>query len=216
MNTIQENQIKATKYYDKFASIYDWVSSKPYYSKPREFAIKQLNLAPHQTVLNIPCGTGQNFEYFQKQLQNTGKIIGIDISAGMLKKATQKVNTNNWKNIQIIKSDATKINTNWINEQFKTDLQFDSIFCDLGLSGFPDWENIIDNLISILKPNGIIVIMDWYIDKPSVRGRFIKWIGKGEVDRPLYQYMGRKVNNFKLNPTFKSGEMFVASGRKKA
>tara|TARA_B100002019_G_scaffold270039_1_gene263332 strand:- start:846 stop:1106 length:261 start_codon:yes stop_codon:yes gene_type:complete len=77
-------------------------------------------------------------------------------------------------------------------------LKFDSIFCDLGLSGFPNWEKVIDNLITLLKPNGKIVIMDWYIYKPSFRGAFIKLIGKGEVNRPLYQYLESKVADFEL------------------
>jgi hypothetical protein len=48
-----------------------------------------------------------------------------------------------------------------------------------------------------------------------LRGKFIKWIDKGEVNRPLYQYMENKVDNFVLNHSLKSGEMFVAIGTKK-
>lgn len=215
MNEIKEKQKKATQYYDRFAKIYDWISSKSYYHKPREFAIKALNLERNQKVLNIPCGTGQNFEYFQKYLTNTGDIIGIDLSQGMLEKAKEKIDKNEWKNIQLFTADATKINIEWINLNIKQDIKFDSILCDLGLSGFPEWEKVIDNLIALLKPNGKIVIMDWYIDKPSLRGSFIKWIGKGEVDRPLYQYLERKIDHFKLNNSFKNGQMFVASGIKR-
>lgn len=215
MNSIEEKQTQATKYYDKFAKVYDWISSKSYYRKPREFAIKELNLKPNQIVLNIPCGTGQNFEYYQKYLSNTGTIIGIDISQGMLEKAIEKVHKHNWKNIQTFKVDARNINEEWIKKEFKAEIKFESIFCDLGLSGFPEWERIIDNLIALLKPNGKIVIMDWYIDKSSLRGKFIKWIGKGEVNRPLYQYLETRVSNFQLNNSFKSGQMFVATGTKK-
>jgi len=215
MNTIEEKQIKAIKYYDRFAKIYDLVSSKSYYRKPREYAIKELNLDTNQMVLNIPCGTGQNFEYYQKYLSDTGTIIGIDLSQGMLEKARDKIDKNEWKNIQLLTADATNINAEWINENIKKDLKFDPILCDLGLSGFPEWERIIDNLISFLKSDGKIVIMDWYIDKPSLRGHFIKSIGKGEVNRALYQYLEDKVTDFKVNQSFKSGQMFVASGTKK-
>ncbi len=215
MTNIEEKLGKAIKYYDRFAKIYDWVSSKSYYSKPRDLAIKELNLDKNQNVLNIPCGTGQNFEFYQKYLFNTGSIIGIDLSQGMLEKAQEKIDKNNWKNIQLFTADATKIYTEWINANIKQGFKFDSILCDLGLSGFPEWESIIDNLISLLKPNGKIVIMDWYIDKPSLRGSFIKWIGKGEVNRPIFQYLENKVAGFKLNNSFKNGNMFVASGTKK-
>ena len=215
MTTIEEGQTKAIKYYDKFSKVYDFFSSKRYYHKPREFAIKEMDLHKNQIVLNIPCGTGQNFEYFQKSMLNTGKIIGIDLSEGMLSIAKDKVEKNGWKNIKIIKEDATQINSEWVKKEFGKDLKFDSILCDLGLSGFPKWELIIDNLISLLKPNGKLVIMDWYIEKRTLRGEFIKWVGKGEVNRPLWQYMKGKVSNFKLDNSFKGGDMFVSSGNKK-
>ena len=215
MNILEEKQTKATKYYDRFSIVYDWISSKSYYKKPRDFAFEKLNLSNNQLVLNIPCGTGQNFEYYQKFLSNSGKIIGIDLSQGMLEKAKEKIKKNNWNNIQTFKENATKIDSEWIKKEFKAELKFDSIFCDLGLSGFPKWEEVIDNLISLLKTNGKILIMDWYIEKPSFRGNFIKWIGKGEVNRKLYQYLENKVNNFELNNSFKNGQMFVASGTKK-
>ncbi len=202
-------------YYDKFSKVYDWVSSRRYYHKPREFAIKEMGLNKEQIILNIPCGTGQNFEYFQKYMINTGRVIGVDLSEGMLLKAKEKVKNNNWSNIEIIKGDATQITSEWIKEKLDSDLKFDAILCDLGLSGFPEWELVIDNLISILKPNGKIVMMDWYIEKKNWRGAFIKWIGKGEVNRPLWQYMENKVANFNLKNSFKGGDMFVASGNKK-
>lgn len=207
------NQEKATAYYDNFSKVYDFLSPKIYYHRPRKHAIEQLELQKYQTILNLPCGTGQNFSYFQNYLVKTGQIIGIDLSNGMLKKAEQKVKKNHWQNIKIIKDDATKIDATWIKEHFG-ELKIDAILCDLGLSGFPQWQQVIDNLINILEPNGKIVIMDWYIEKPSLRGAFIKWIGKGEVNRPIWQYLQSKVGQFEIK-TFKQGDVFVASGNKK-
>ncbi len=206
------NQEKATKYYDKFSKVYDLVSSERYYYKSRKYAIEQLGLKKHQTVLNLPCGTGQNFSYFQNYLHQTGQIIGIDLSNGMLEKAQQKIIKQEWENIKILKGDATKVNSLWI-EKHLGEIKIDAILCDLGLSGFPKWEEVIDNLLGILSPNGKIVIMDWYIEKTSLRGQFIKWIGKGEVNRPIWQYFEAKVNQFEIK-TFKQGDVFVASGIK--
>ena len=129
----------------------------------------------------------------------------------MLEKARKKQNENNWNNIKIIKEDATQITSAWINES----IQVDSIFCDLGLSDFPDWKKIIDNMLSILSPNGRLVIMDWYIPKQTIRSKFIKWIGKGEVDRPIYQYLENQVSDFAVNTSFNRGGVFVATGIKK-
>lgn len=208
-------QAKAIKFYDKFSKIYDWISSDYYYRIPRKFAIQKLVVKQNQTILNIPCGTGQNFKYFQEFLKQTGKIIGIDLSEGMLAQAKNKIRKHDWNNLQILCDDATKINRAWVNSNLEENLEFDSILCDLGLSGFPEWEQVIDNLISLLKPDGKLVVMDWYIEKPSLRGNFIKWIGKGEVNRPIYQYMEKRLSKFELNNSFKNGEMFVAIGTKR-
>ena len=205
---------EAINYYDNFSKFYDWLSPKCYYHKARKFAIQQLQLEEDATVLNLPCGTGQNFEYFQKYMNGTGLIIGIDLSDGMLEKAKKKQSENNWNNIQIIKEDATQINTIWIKENISDSIQVDTIFCDLGLSGFPKWQKIIDNMLSILPHNGRLVIMDWYISKPTLRGKFVKWIGKGEVARPIYQYLESQVSNFTVNNTFNRGDVFVATGIK--
>lgn len=60
------------------------------------------------------------------------------------------------------------------------------------------------------------ILIDWEIEKPSLRGEFIKWIAKGDVNRPLYEYTENKIDNFVLNNSLKSGEMFVAIGTKKS
>ena len=203
------------RYYDRFSKVYDWISSKRYYHAPRQFAIQELNLQERHIVLNIPCGTGQNFDYFQPYLKNTGLIVGIDLSAGMLTIANNKIRKNHWTNVQLFKEDAVNVQMEWIKKHLNSNQKFDAILCDLGLSGIPHWETVIDNMLSLLQPNGKIVIMDWYMAKPNLRGKFIQWIGKGEVTRPIYQYLETRVNNFQLNNSFKKGEMFVASGTKR-
>lgn len=60
-----------------------------------------------------------------------------------------------------------------------------------------------------------MVIMDWYLPKPSLWGAFIKWIGKGEVNRPIYQYLKTKVAEYSVNTSFNRGGVFVATGIKK-
>ncbi|WP_341224780.1 methyltransferase domain-containing protein [uncultured Arcticibacterium sp.] len=205
---------KAINYYDIFAQVYDLFSPKWYYHEARDYSIKQLQLKEGDTILNLPCGTGQNFEYIQEYINNTGLIIGIDLSDGMLRKAKRKVNQNDWKNIHIIQEDATKVNTTWLATQYDNTLRADVILCDLGLSGFPAWEKVIDNLYELLAPQGRLVIMDWYLPKPTLRGELIKWIGKGEVDRPIYQYLQSKTNDFSVNTSFNRGGVFVATGIK--
>jgi ubiquinone/menaquinone biosynthesis C-methylase UbiE len=213
-NELAIRQQEVVEYYDWFSKFYDLFSGDWYYGRARRFAVEQLQLVEGQSVLNLPCGTGLNYRHFQNYLSQTGLIIGIDLSSGMLRKATQKTELNHWDNVINLMGDATQITSDWIEEHVDQQADVDAVLCDLGLSGFPDWETIIDNLLSMLRPNGRIVIMDWYIPKPTIRGSFIKWIGKGEVDRPLYQYLETRVANFSVSREFCRGGVFVASGNR--
>lgn len=216
MNGTKEEQDKAIEYYDKISGIYDFISNW-YYKKARKYAIEKLEIKKGQTVLNIPCGTGVNFKYFQSILENTGLIIGIDLSGGMLNQAKQKTEKKGWTNINLELENATKIDQNWLTEYSKRNgpIEINAVLCDLGLSGLPEWQKIIDNMISILGPNGNIVILDWYLEKSGPLAKFVKWIGKGEVDRPLWQYLQTKVSDFEIEKFGLFNGVFVASGTKK-
>lgn len=210
-----EEQVKAIAYYDKISGIYNFISNW-HYKTARKYAIEKLELKKGQTILNVPCGTGVNFKYFQGALENSGLIIGIDLSSGMLDHAKRTIKKNAWTNIDLVFENATNIDQNWIEEfsEQKGQIKIDAILCDLGLSGLPEWQKIIDNMISILRPNGKIVILDWYLEKSSPLSKFVKWIGKGEVDRPLWQYLKSNISDFEAEKFGISKGVFVASGTK--
>jgi len=134
----------------------------------------------------------------------------------MLEKAQRKIQKHHWNNIHMIQQDVRSIDQKWLEDFSKNEnkpIAIDAILCDLGLSGFPDWQLVIDHLISVLRPGGRIVIMDWYMEKKTLRGAFVEWIGKGEVTRPIWQYLKTQVVDFKLDHTFNRGGVFVASGK---
>lgn len=207
---------KARSYYDRFSRVYDWLSPKSYYHKARQEAVDRLDLQEGQTVLNVPIGTGQNLEYFQHYLKGTGKIIGVDLSEGMLSKAFDKVQEQKYPNVVLHNSDVSVLNAAWIRQNIEVNSEqpMDAVLCDLGLSGFEDWRGVVDNLLDVLKPEGKFVVMDWLIEKPSLRGEFVKWIGGGEVDRPIPSYLETKLDGFVFDHSFNRGGIFVASGFK--
>ncbi len=209
-----ERQETAKLYYNRFSKVYDLLSPKAYYHKARFQAVKELRLTRGKTVLIVPVGTGQSIAYFQDYLENCGTVVGIDISRGMLDKAQKKIVQNKWNNVRLLNRDVARFDHSTVGEVLEiNDFQgFDAVLCELGLSIFPEWQNVIDNLVSMLSQAGRIVIMDWYIEQPSLRGSLLKWIGKGEVNRPLWQYLETKVNDFRIDSSFNRGGVFVASG----
>jgi len=57
-------------------------------------AVQALNLKPGDTVVDIGCGTGLNFPILYDKLGTEGKIIGVGLSAAMLKQPHQSTLTN--------------------------------------------------------------------------------------------------------------------------
>ena len=204
---------RAAAYYDRFAPVYDFVSPARYYRRPREAAIAALRLAPGDEVLNVPCGTGQNLALLQGALGGAGHIVGVDVSPKMLARAAAKVSRNGWSNVELVCEDVTEIDGGWAAER---GIQggFDAVLCDLGLSGFPDWRDTIDRLLSAVRPGGRFVVMDWHIPQRTWRGDLIKWIGKGDVDRDLPGYLRDVMGDVAVDTSFKGGDMFVAVGIK--
>jgi len=205
---------KPPGFYDRFSIIYDWVSTKAYYKTPRAAAIQELFLKKDQLVLSVACRTGQSFEHFQNYLEGSGLVVGIDLSEGMLAKAQIKIDIHNWSNIKLIECDAATISSNTIKDRLKLNevKKFDSAICELGLTAIPDWEKVIDTMINLVKPGGKIVIMDWYMKAVDLRGKFINWVGNGDITKPTWQYLKSRVDNFRIDSQFKKGDVFVGSG----
>ncbi len=206
-----ESLARVVRYYDRFSRVYDVLSSPRYYRKPREAAVEALRLEPGQVVLNVPCGTGQSFQLLQDRLRGTGTVVGVDLSPGMLAKADARVRANGWDNVDLVRDDVTGLDAEWAASLGVTG-GFDAVLCDLGLSGFPSWQRVTDQLASALKPGGRLVVMDWFIPHRSLRGAFIRRIGKGEVDRDIPGYLRDRLDDVEVDQTFKGNDMFVAVG----
>ncbi len=71
------------KWYDRIAKLYDFFTSL-IYKKARIKLIESLEMKKGDRVLIIACGTGQNFKLIEEKIGNSGEIIALDYSTGML------------------------------------------------------------------------------------------------------------------------------------
>ena len=65
-------------------------------------ALKRLALQPGETVIDVACGTGLNFEAIETAIGPDGQLIGIDLSPGMLAQADERVREHGWENVRLI------------------------------------------------------------------------------------------------------------------
>lgn len=103
-----------------------------------------------QKVLDIATGTGHCAFSAAKLVGETGKVIGIDLSPGMITQSQHKAKNLNLNNLEFLLADAEAID-------FPANY-FDRIFC---ASAFIWMSDLVNSLLlwrKILKPGGIIGI----------------------------------------------------------
>lgn len=90
----------------------------------RKKAIASLELKSNYTVLDVACGIGYNFKIIENYLQNSGKLVGVDIPSESLKLARRRILKNKWTNIELVNMSIT---------DYEPRILFDAILCTLSL-----------------------------------------------------------------------------------
>ena len=67
-------------------------------------------LKPGQTILDLATGTGLVAISAAKKVAPGGSVIGVDLSAGMLKQAKDKILAEEIDNLKLIEADVESVN----------------------------------------------------------------------------------------------------------
>lgn len=204
------------KWYDFFAGFYDQSLEKLYNSSRRR-AAEMLDLKPGDTALDVACGTGANFQHLFYQ-QPDIEIAGCDFSAGMLRRAEKRIQTEKFQSVTLHQVDARMLSPEYCQENMGR-AEFDHAICVLGISVIPEWEKVIEQMIKTTKTGGRILIMDVFAEKRTLQTRMVEMISGADVSRPIYQFLENKLSNFILdyqpvNEKKVGGKLFIATGTK--
>lgn len=117
----------------------------------RALAVDALRLRPGGRVVELGCGTGINFPLLLEKLGPDGKLVGVDLSAGMLDIARKRVEKAGWRNVELVEQDiATFSLPRGLNGILAT-----------GVFGYlPEYEEIIRDAADALSPGGRLVLLD--------------------------------------------------------
>ncbi|MDH3323587.1 MAG: bifunctional demethylmenaquinone methyltransferase/2-methoxy-6-polyprenyl-1,4-benzoquinol methylase UbiE [Flavobacteriaceae bacterium] len=211
---------QVTQMFDKVSSNYDFLNRILTFGIDiswREKVVKFVIDHQAKYVLDIATGTG-DLAIMLAQV-NTDKVVGLDISAGMLEVGKQKVSRLNLDNkIEMILGDSEKLPF--------ADATFDAITVGFGVRNFEDLEQGLGEIYRVLKPNGIFVVLETSQPTkfPMKQGfafyskYIIPTIGKMfSKDKSAYQYLpesaaafpyGEKFNNILLKVGFKTSEVY--------
>ena len=124
-----------------------------FYAPVGDRLIEFAQLQRGQTILDIATGTGIVALNAAKIVGAEGKVIGVDISAGMLSYAKQKLATEGLKNVDFQEADAENLTF--------TDKSFDVILCSLAICYLTDIPVAFRQWYRFLKPSGVLAFNAW-------------------------------------------------------
>lgn len=119
----------------------------------RKKAIKELKAIKPRIMLDVATGTG-DFAFEAIKILEPEKIIGVDISEGMLDVARKKINERNLQHIFSVQMGDSE------GLHFADD-HFDAITVAFGVRNYQNLEKGLADMYRVLKPEGKIVILEF-------------------------------------------------------
>ena len=133
----------------------------------RRKALEHLNLQPGEALLDIGCGVGSLLESAREVLGPNGKLVGVDYSPGMLRKARRRLRR--FTNVELREADASRTSLG--------DAEFDAATALASLSAMPQVRAAVDYAHQALRPGGRLFVFDVRPRKRLARGIYAATAG---------------------------------------
>jgi len=177
----------------------------------RKRAVDRLKLRQGDSVLEVGCGTGRNFQFLRDAVGHEGRIYGVDLSEGMLRRARKLCQRRQWTNFVLIKADAA---------DYASQELFDGALFSFSYNVMPHHRSVLRQVWKQLRPGGRLVIMDARLP-PGLFGKLIRpfatWLMKQTLlGNPLirpWQYHAALVDDFQMED-FRFGSYYICCGTK--
>jgi demethylmenaquinone methyltransferase/2-methoxy-6-polyprenyl-1,4-benzoquinol methylase len=163
----------------------------------RKKAIRLFKNDHPQLLLDVATGTG-DMAIMTAKLLSPEKIIGIDISEGMMEVGRKKIAKENFgTKIELLSGDGETINF--------THATFDGVMVAFGVRNFEHLEKGLQEILRVLKPGAQLVVLEF--SKPGIPGvknlyniytgiiapQMAKWFNQ---NKKAYQYLSESAKAF--------------------
>lgn len=190
---------QVTQMFDTISKEYDGLNRVISFGidiKWRKKVVEMVNKQQPDTILDIATGTGDLAINLAKT--SASRIIGFDISPGMLEVGKKKITHKQLDHkIEMVLGDSEKMPFD--------DNSFDAITVAFGIRNFENLEQGLSEILRVLKPNGIFVILETSVPTktPFKQGyklytkRILPLIGKlFSRDKVAYSYLSESASVF--------------------
>ena len=187
-----------------------------YENDTREFrgnAVSHLNLEQGDTALDIGCGPGTNFELLRDAVGAAGRVVGVDLSPGMIERASERIERRGWENVETVRADATSLSLG--------PDQFDGALATTAVSSTSDVESTVENVYDALKPGARFAVYELRL-VPSGPGRvlnplierFYRVFGNWNAEEDVLTELERSFDGTTVPETMALGTNYIAVATK--
>lgn len=149
--------------FDRIAPVYDGMNALiSGFQEPRwrRRVVTASGLRPGMAALDVATGTGRLAASLADRVGPFGRVVGLDVSAGMIERARAGATSVPW--LEFVVGDALDL-------PFE-DATFDAVTIAFGMRNLPDYRRGFEEMTRVVRPGGRVVCLE--IARPrSMLGR---------------------------------------------
>jgi S-adenosylmethionine-diacylgycerolhomoserine-N-methlytransferase len=137
----------------------------------REEMMRALELPPGGRLLDLGGGTGANIEHLGPTREQLASVVVVDLCPSLLEAAQARITRNGWANVSTALADVTTFEPEGG--------PVDAVTFSYSLTMIPGWFQALERAHALLKPGGLIGVVDFYISR--------KWPAPGMKKHAAWQ-----------------------------
>jgi S-adenosylmethionine-diacylgycerolhomoserine-N-methlytransferase len=134
----------------------------------RELA-ERLAPPPGASLVDIGAGTGKSLEFFGERVATLSEAHLVDLSPSLLAQAQKRCERNGWSHVRTVQADTTT---------WRPPRLVDCVHISYSITMVPNWFQVIDNAVAMLKPGGLLGVVDFYVARRLSEGTKHGWLAR--------------------------------------
>lgn len=143
---------RGSRFWDRTSKTIQLVERIPNVQQMYPLMINNTGLSEGHAVLDLGCGAGSYFDPVRAVIGDRGRILGVDSSADMLRRAQRRIAERGWNNVETELVNAATADLG--------DAEFDAVFAMYALSAMPDIAAVAARAYAALRPGGRMFVAD--------------------------------------------------------
>ena len=149
-----DHQQRLERFYAPQAEAYDRTRERLLPGRSLLMGALALRLPDQATIVDLGGGTGSHLEHLAEAHQRIARLHLVDLCGPLLTKAQARGDRLGWRHLRTHTADATT---------WRPKAPVDAVICSFSLTMIPDWWRAIDNAVAMLRPGGLLAVVDFTV-----------------------------------------------------